>query len=176
MYLLLCVTIFCALIQPGVLFPEIAKYRPFFLIMVISLITLMLSSYNKKIPEALKSNQSVFILGLLGCEVFGYFMTESYLTGSKDVLVDWLILFFIFLMPAVVVDSLSRAKTMLWVIVFGASFIFWEGFKILKYSPELMSDGRLASYGMYEGANDFALILVFVFPIAFKLFFLDKSK
>jgi len=175
MYLLLCLTVIGALISPGALFPEIAKYRPFLGVMVIALIALPLSSYNKKIPEVLKSDQAFFILGLLGCEVLGYFITErTYVTGTIGVLRSWLILFFIFLIPASVVDSCSRARKMLWLIILAASCVFWEGYKILEYFPELMDNGRLASYGMYGGANDFALILVMVFPIVYKLFYIER--
>ena len=175
MYLLLCLMVVGAIISPGALFPNIAQYRPFFMIMVITLLSLMFSSYRKKIPEVMKSDQAHFIFGLLICEAIGFFITKGgYVSGTLEVLQSWLILFLMFLIPATVIDSHSRARSILWLIVLSACCVFWKGYEILKYHPELMSDDRLASYGMYDGANDFALILVLVFPIAYKLLFVER--
>ncbi len=189
--------IFISILQPGVLWPQMDSFRPFF---SIALVTAVLTIfYAKKHQHPARSPiEFKLIIGFAAIEVIStlqYFWIPEIISAAMF----WIKIVIIFFIIVYNVDSIKKVRAVLWTIVIALFFVCYISYDKYKNPPPVEIEirpnetasayayrafieqlraervDRLAGYGMYSGANDFALLLTISFAFVFKLFELSNG-
>lgn len=196
-FIILLLLIFSSIFQPGVIWVSLETFRPFFVIALLAVISTVLYSMKNKTSSAWPLEYKL-LLGLALMEtvsVIQYFWVGEIV----NVALNWIKIVIIYFTIVLNVDSYEKIKTVLWVTVLAIATVSIVSY--LRYiNPDIISIEyrenesadefanrayltylrahqlvRFAGYGMYSGANDLALLLTICFPLAYKLFEMDKN-
>jgi len=163
-----------AIVQPGLLNETIEMFRPFFLISGATFLSWFLGFTTRHLKKWIRMPQAYCVLGLWFAETFGT-LHIAWLDYTVETFMLWLKINIIFFLVAVLSISEKKVRFIMWATVWGAAFVALFALDIYFHHPEKMLEGRLGSYGMYENANDLALIMVVTWPLIFKLIEIECS-
>lgn len=163
-----------AITQIGLFSETLMIFRPFFLIAGASFLSWYFKFATKKQRHFAKSPQLLFILCLLCAETVST-IKLSWFAFTIETFMFWIKILIIFFLVSNLTDTIVRLRIIIWTTLISALFISLYALHTYFFEPNLMVAGRLAAYGVYDNANDLALLMVMTWPMGFKLLELEKS-
>ena len=169
LFRILQLLIFTSISQPGVLFPHLDKFRPFFAIAIVCMVVWYLNRSSLNLEKEKTSSRIRFFLLLFAfCEVFPPIICTGLNLFITNFMI-WIKIVIIFVLTYEIVENEDQIKTILLTCMFAIAIHSGMASNNYFWTPEKMQEGRLGSYGMYRGANDFGLLMTLSFPITLKL-------
>lgn len=168
---------FLTLLQPGILWPELADYRPMLVATVLGVLAGLMKRSDFRRGEAFGN-----VIFKLMC-VFFVAQVVSMLRNGLSVALDEAVFWSTYLLYVVtvvlVVNSDRALHRHVWgmlvggmvVVIYGIYGLYaWGGYK--WYGEPT---GRAGAYGMYENHNDYSFIIVQLIPFLFMMRSIEKN-
>jgi len=163
-------------LQPGILWPELAEYRPMIWVSALCLLVGLRahSVYPRSMVYKHPATISLFVMwfaqGL-----------SMYYAGLHDMIEEfdyWSVHLFFVLVSILLICDLARLRSYVWGAMAGGAFIIGYGiyarYNNLQVDEVLVQLGMAGAYGMYENHNDYSFIVVQAFP--YFVLFLRETK
>jgi O-antigen ligase len=157
---------FLNFLQPGILWPEVAAYRPMLVIAVVAGVTAMRGrSATYSMSEAFRHPAFVYLCG------FTLVQTASlYYGGIGEMLGTfgfWHVYLLFVAIAAYRLDTVEGLRRFIWGMIVGSMVIVGYGiYAVYAHLPAAVG-GRAGAYGMYENHNDYSFIIIMVLPFIF---------
>lgn len=156
---------FVNFLQPGVLWPELASYRP---MLIIALVAGVLGVFRES--KYLRSDafgHSTFIF--LGLFILAQILS-TYYSGIWSMLDEfnyWYIYPLFVAISILLINSPTALKRYIWGMMVGSMVVVFYGIYAVVAGLPAAVGGRAGAYGMYENHNDYSFIIVMVLPFIY---------
>jgi O-antigen ligase len=159
---------FLSIAEPGSLIPGVENYRPFLVLMALTAFLWLFSGKNVS-GSGIRGVKTILALVLILAfsEIFPAVLQLNLSLFSEN-LVTWFKLVAMFFLMFSIVQSQRDVRKIFNAVILAVVIHLCVATHILLTSPETLMDGRLATYGMYLGANDYGLLLTCSLPIFLK--------
>jgi O-antigen ligase len=158
--------IFLSIGQLGILVPGLEAYRPFFVVSVLTGLVWMLTRHSGP-PFSHRNIIPRLVCFLAFFEVLPALLALD-LILFLDLASSWVKIVLIFLFVYGLISSPAEIQKVLAASLAGVFIVIVYAHWIYLYSPQDMFEGRLGSFGMYRGANDYGLLLTLSIPLILK--------
>jgi len=156
-------------LQPGILWPGLAAYKPIIIISVLAVIIGLIK--GSEYPRSYVFSN----LALKYLVVFVVIQIISvYYSGASSVIqqfVFWYKYIAFVLVSVFVMTSINDTKKYIYGILFGGEVIVIYGIfsVIFEYASSAATGGMAGAYGMYENHNDYTFIIILMLPFTYML-------
>lgn len=152
-------------LQPGILWPELADFRP---MLVVLLIALVLGLMKKNIAIRLATfKHPIFLLLIvfIAAQVLSVYETGA--TGMLNEFSYWSA-FPLFVLVSVLLISqpIYLRRYVLGVVAGSMGIVFYGIYAVIAELPAAVG-GRAGAYGMYENHNDYSFIIIQTLPFIY---------
>ncbi|MHB8742774.1 MAG: O-antigen ligase family protein [Sulfuricaulis sp.] len=156
---------FLNFLQPGILWPELAVYRP---ILVVSVIVGLLGSFK----SSQYSRSAAFAHpAFLFMAIFIFTQVLSvYYSGVLSMLEEldyWNVYLLFSAISIVLIVDTAALERYIWGMIVGSMVIVFYGvYAVYAHLPAAIG-GRAGAYGMYENQNDYSFIVIMTLPFIY---------
>lgn len=160
--------------QPGIVIPSLSESRPMLVASIIAGIAAFTNHGTDK-AYVLRHPITRYLILFIATQV-----CSVYYSGGMVMLQELACWYqypvFLFIV-ACSIDSSTTLRRSVWGLLFGASFVICYGIAAVYYQWEasLILHGKAGAYGMYQNHNDYTFLIILVFPLIVKLFFLERG-
>jgi O-antigen ligase len=163
-FALLCISIFIMFFQPVFVFPGLTPYQPLRNSALLALAVYLVAG-RRPGPRFLASRVNRYFVLFVACQVAS--ASAIWLTGGWELLNVWLRLGIMYFLIVKSVTDEKRARWVITMIVLAVCYLSYFSISrfVLAYMPGMRAEG----FGLYENANDIAIILVTIIPLALLL-------
>jgi O-antigen ligase len=159
---------FMNFLQPGVLWPDLAPYRPMLWISVIAGVSGMFgrgAAYSA--TAAFRRPAFVYLCAFIVAQ-----SASMYYAGVAAMLemLDFWDVFLLFVVISLLrINSIDGLRRYIWGMIVGSMVIVLYGmYAVYAHLPAAVG-GRAGAYGMYENHNDYSFIIIMVLPFIFMI-------
>lgn len=164
---------FLYFLQPGILWPELAEYRPVIVLLAIG----FLFSLGRVLPGeggAILRHPVTRWLGLfVAVQVVSVFRAGLEYLVSEAMFLG--LLFAFMLVSARLVDNEERLWRFVLGTIAGGMCVVLFGLRAVQVGLETAVGGRAGAYGMYENHNDYTFIIIMILPFIAACFRLSRG-
>lgn len=167
---------FLNFLQPGILWPELADYKPMLVASLLALFAgLAGSSRTSPRPPVLSKSTTWWIAGFVFVQ--GLSMYRSGGMAMLDMLGFWYVYPVFVILSVWLIRDEASLRRYIWGMVLGSMFVViygiwakYSGYNSVVHPGELYSmQGRAGAYGMYRNQNDYSFIIVQILPFLYML-------
>lgn len=156
---------FLILLQLGVLWPDLAAYRPLIVISATSLLVGMFSPSEYSRRSAFTHPIFVWLLIFIFVQVlsvhYGGFMT------MLDEFSFWMIYPMFVAVSILLITNVATLRRFVWGMIVGGMFIVFYGMYALHEGIGDAVSGRASAYGLYNNSNDYTFIIIQILPFIY---------
>lgn len=167
---------FLNFLQPGVLFPALAPYRPMLVISVLAgllgLRALMQSDRADPRRTFLAHPAFKWLCIFIAVQVI-----SVYYSGGRSMLeeLDFWDVYPVFVaVSLLIVRDAADLRRYVWGMMLGSAAVIGYGLYAVAADLPTLAGGRAGAYGMYENHNDYTFLIIQVLPFAY--FYLRLSR
>lgn len=164
---------FLTFLQPGILWPELAAYRP---ILMLSLVAAAAGLARRPhYPRGVAFAQPAFryVVFFILAQVL-----SVYYGGGLSMLNElgfWYIYPMFIVLSILLINSVSALKRYVWGMLTGSMVIVLYGFYAV-YAMSAAYHGRAGAYGMYQNHNDYSFIIIMIVPFLYLYWRVETGK
>jgi O-antigen ligase len=167
---------FIVFVQPGILWPQLAPYKPALVMTAIALVAALFGRRKSTIQMSTQLGHSVFISvcafvffqtisvyyggAMEMANMFGYWLTYASFVGVSILLIR---------------DNAGLYRFIAGTLAGSAVVVAYGLWAVATHSPKLAGN-RAGAYGMYENHNDYTFIIVMTLPFAYMAIPLVKNR
>jgi len=167
---------FIVLIQPGILWPAIAEYKP---ILILSAVALASALFNPKFSSRLAGQQLSSPIFLWLCAYVCVQVASVHYGGILSVVdeLDFWVPYALFAAVSLVLipDTAALFRYIAGVLAGSAVVIGYGLVAVASHSPALEGN-RAGAYGLYANHNDYTFIIIMALPFAYMAISLVRSR
>lgn len=160
---------FLNFLQPGVLFPALAPYRPMLVVSVIGgLIGLKALLQNDDTDPRRQFLAHPAFIWL--CVFVAVQVASVYYSGLSSLLAEldfWNVYALFAAVSLLIVRDARDLRRYVWGMMLGSAVVIGYGLYAVAMQLPTLAGGRAGAYGMYENHNDYTFIIVQVLPFAY---------
>jgi O-antigen ligase len=157
---------FLNFLQPGVLFPALADYRP---MLVVSLLCLV-AGYARHAEFSRRGSFASPIFWAL-CAFIAIQALSVHFAGMAimfNELVFWCMYWLFVVVSVLLISSAQDLRRYIWGMIVGGMVIVIAGILSVPFKWGLAADtGRAGAWGMYQNHNDYTFIIVQILPFVY---------
>lgn len=167
---------FLNFLQPGVLFPVLAPYRPMLVISVLAALAGLWALLQNDPGDPRRSylgHQSFIWL----CLFTGVQVISVYYSGLRVMLeeLDFWDVYPVFVaVSLLIVRDSADLRRYVWGMMLGSAVVIGFGLYAVAAHLPTLAGGRAGAYGMYENHNDYTFLIIQVLPFAY--YYLGVSR
>ncbi len=156
---------FLNFLQPGILWPELAPYRP---LLVISAIGAIVGFFRNSIyprSEAFLHPAFLYMVIFLMVQVL-----SLYYGGVDSMLVEidfWSTYMLFVTISILLINDARSLERYVWGMIIGSMVVVFYGIYAVYASLPAAVGGRAGAFGMYENHNDYSFIIIMVLPFIY---------
>ena len=157
-------------LQPGILWPQIAPYKPMLIASLIAGFATLRGSAkpNPALTKAYLTHPSVkWLLFYVVVQVISVYY--SGVLGMLEKLDFWDVFAIFTVISLYMIKDAKSLRRYVWGTILGSGYvIFYALHAVAVNAPWIqIQDGRAGAYGMYMNQNDYSFIIIMVFPFAY---------
>lgn len=167
---------FLNFLQPGVLFPALAPYRPMLVASVIAglvgLKALVQNAGTDPRRSYLAHPAFVWLCVFVAVQVL-----SVYYSGARSMLTEldfWDVYAIFAAVSLLIVRDAADLRRYVWGMMVGSAVVIGFGLYAVAMHLPTLAGGRAGAYGMYENHNDYTFLIIQVLPFAY--FFLPLCR
>lgn len=154
-------------LQPGVLWPNLAQYKPIILVSALAIFFSMIKSAEFERSFAFKNIALKYLVGFVIIQII-----SVYYSGASSLVqhfLFWYKYIAFILVSILVITSLKDINRYIYGILFGGEVVVLYGIASVIYDLPSSVGGKAGAYGMYENHNDYTFIIIMMVPFAYML-------
>lgn len=167
---------FLNFMQPGILFPFLAPFKP---MLVASVLAGMASLQSGREVTQLRTAYFTHPALLWLCFFMLIQVISVYYSGVSSMIEEfgyWNIYpIFVFVSLLLMKDE-SSLRRYVWGLMLGGSVVIGIGIYLWAIKSPLLPGGRAGAYGMYENHNDYTFMILLVMPYAYLMLKYESSR
>jgi len=167
---------FLNFLQPGVLFPVLAPYRPMLVISVLAGligIRALMQNDNTDPRRGFLAHPAFIWL----CLFMAVQVLSVYYSGVRNMLEEldfWVVYPMFAAVSLLIVRDAADLRRYVWGMMLGSAVVVGFGLYAVAAHLSTLAGGRAGAYGMYENHNDYTFLIVQVLPFAY--FYLGLTR
>jgi O-antigen ligase len=166
---------FLNFLQPGILWPALAPYRP---MVLASLLAVALTLGMRRVA-ALRADYVRHPVFVWLCVFMVIQVISVYYSGFRSMLEEfdfWLIYPLFVIASLLLIRDVASLRRYIWGVMLGSAVVIGYGLvEVAIKSPDL-AGGRAGAYGLYENHNDYTFIILMVLPFIYYFIKLSPSR
>src|SRR3989344_146856 len=153
---------FLNFLQPGILWPALAEYRPF---LTIALLMAAVGYFRTSLyprAEAFRHPIFLYLSAFLGVQVL-----SVYYSGGRSMLDEfnyWSVYIEFVIISILLINEPPALRRYVWGMIAGSMVIVFYGIYAVYAGLPSAVGGRAGAYGMYENHNDYSFIIIMSLP------------
>ena len=156
---------FFTFLQPGTLWPELAAYRPIFVLSVVAGAVGLVR--RPPFPRAVAFAQPAFryLMFFIAAQVL-----SVYYSGVSSMLEElgyWYVYPMFVAISILLISSALALKRYVWGMITGSTAVVLYGLYAVYAKLPSAVQGRAGAYGMYENHNDYSFVIIMVLPFLY---------
>jgi O-antigen ligase len=158
---------FMTFLQPGILWPELAPWRPILLLSVVAGVWVLIRNRAGKPPAPNFSGQRTFLWLLVYVIVQ---ILSVYYSGVSSMLEEfdaWFVYPVFVAISLLLIRDEKSLRQYVWGMLVGGAVVVGYGLYHVAIRPPELAGRPAGAYGLYENHNDFTFILLTLLPYAF---------
>ncbi len=156
---------FLNFLQPGILWPELAVYRP---LLTVSVIVGLIGYFRHSLyPRGAAFAHPVFVYLTI------FIITQVisvYYSGVSSMLAEfdyWNVYLLFVAISIVLINNYAALERYVWGMIIGSMVIVFYGIYAVYAGLPAAVGGRAGAYGMYENQNDYSFIVIMSIPFIY---------
>lgn len=151
---------FVNFMQPGILIPDLAKFKPALAISIVALIGILFQKERSLATFSLKHKITVCILLFLFVQVLSVYY--SGLASVTEMFSFWYKYAIYFVVSVLLITNETNLRRYIWGMMLGSCFVIFYGiYAVHAHLPSsVVIGGKAGAYGMYENHNDYTFIII----------------
>lgn len=156
---------FLNFLQPGILWPELAVYRP---LLTVSVIVGLIGYFRNSLyprGEAFLHPAFVYLTIFILAQVL-----SVYYSGVSSMLAEfdyWNVYLLFVAISIVLINNTAALERYVWGMITGSMVIVFYGIYAVYAGLPAAVGGRAGAYGMYENQNDYSFIIIMSLPFIY---------
>lgn len=158
---------FLHFLQPGILFPELAPYRPVFFLSMLLAVVGFLKARGEGANWIMTRRTTIALIAFLAVNVVS--VHYSGLSSMMEMAGQWYIYLIFYFIIISNINSTDEFVKTVWALVLSGMFIVYYGIYAVAYELPSAIGGRAGAYGVYENHNDYTYMIILIFPFIINL-------
>lgn len=154
-------------LQPGILFPELAPFRPVFFLSILLAVMGFFKTRGEGANWIMTRRTTIALIAFLAVNVVS--VHYSGLSSMADMAGQWYIYIVFYFIVISNINSTDEFVKTVWALVLSGMFIVYYGIYAVVYEIPSAVGGRAGAYGMYENHNDYTYMIILIFPFVVNL-------
>jgi O-antigen ligase len=165
---------FLNFLQPGILWPELAVYRP---LLTVSVIVGLIGFFrNSLYPRGAAFSHPAFVY--LSIFIVAQVLSVYY-SGFKSMLDEldyWNVYLLFVAISILLINNAAALERYVWGMIIGSMVIVFYGIYAVYAGLPAAVGGRAGAYGMYENQNDYSFIIIMSLPFIYTFWKTQTGK
>lgn len=156
---------FLNFLQPGILFPDLAVFKPLLLASAIGLVlgVRYQSSFSRK--TAFSNPIFISLIVFIAVQVVSVYYGGVALMWEEFLF--WVVYPIFVIIAVILIPNIASLKKFVWGMIVGGAFVVCYGIYAFFAQIGEAVEGRAGAYGMYENSNDYSFIIILLLPFVF---------
>ena len=166
---------FLNFLQPGILWPTLAPYRP----MVLASLVAVTVTLGTRRVAALRADYFRHPVFVWLCVFVLIQVISVYYSGMRSMLeeLDFWLIYPLFVMTSLLpIRDLTALRRYIWGVMLGSAVVIGYGLVAVAIKSPDLAGGRAGAYGLYENHNDYTFIILMVLPFVYYFIKLSRTR
>jgi len=160
-------------LQPGILFPALAPYKPLLLLSLLALVSTLVKSpdYSRKLVF---SNSALrYLIGFVLVQIISVYYSGFY--SMFQYFLFWYAYIAFIIVSVLLISSIKEIQRYILGMILAGEFIVGYGIYAVIYHLPSSIEGRAGAYGMYENHNDYTFMIIQILPFVYMMRFRTQN-
>lgn len=166
---------FATFMQPGILWPWLAQFKPILVLSVIAVMFAMAQKHHSFRQQLSYYGHTTFISMLVYVALQVISVHYSGLASMLEEFQLWYVFVLQMAISLLLLPDLAALRRYVWGFMLGGSFVVGYGLWVFFTRPANLSGRTVGAYGMYENHNDYTFMAISLLPYAWMMLMSQKG-